>query len=635
VSSPREFFPFPRIRRGQDAFLADARRTVAEGKHLLAHAPTGIGKTAVGLAAALEYAMGHNKIVFFLTSKQSQHRIAIDTLRRMRARGVPVAVVDVIAKQAMCLQDAAPAFGKAFHEFCDLKVKARKCGFFNRAADPVVRTVQERVLHVQELVRVSAAVGTCPHKAALEAAKKAHVVVCDYNYVFSPIQERIFQRLNRPLDDAILVVDEAHNLPDRIRGHLCGDLTLTDLAKAEREARDLHPELAFHLGRLVRILVRLFGSVQGERRIDRAFLVHRVEKVLRGGLGKRPRYADFVGLLERAGEEAVRRGRNTVLLDVAEFFRRWAGDDEGVVHIMEGGAARRLRYRLLDPSVLSRAVFDRAHASILMSGTLHPGGMYADLLGIPPDRRLVRSYPSPFPPENRMILLTPRLTTLYERRDPPMFRRIAEEIARLAAATPGNVAAFFPSYALLRKIGKVLAASSHGKRLLVERQDWSKAQRDAAVEMLRVLEGRGGALLLGVQGGSFSEGVDYANNLLRAIVIVGLPLGPPTVEVEALKTYYMAKFGRERGLDYAYVYPALNKVLQSAGRAIRSETDRAVIVLMDGRLAEPRYRRRLPRDFVFRVSRSVADEARTFFYAPAMAVVHADQAGRRGRTAAR
>src|SRR5436309_3758666 len=150
-------WPFDRVRDGQSDFLVDARRSLSEGKHLLAHAPTGLGKTAVALVAALDYGLAADKLVLFLTSRQSHHRIAIETIRRIEARGLRIPTIDLIAKHSMCLQEAAPSHGRAFQEFCDFRVKSRTCSFFTRDNSAVVAAVLQRTLHVQELVRASSA----------------------------------------------------------------------------------------------------------------------------------------------------------------------------------------------------------------------------------------------------------------------------------------------------------------------------------------------------------------------------------------------------------------------------------------------------------------------------------------------
>src|SRR2546428_13898807 len=229
-------WPFDRIRDGQSDFLQDARRTLADGKHLLAHAPTGIGKTAVALVAALDYALTADKLVLFLTSRQSHHRIAIETVRRIEAKGPRIPTIDLIAKHSMCLQEGAPSHGRAVHEFCDFKVKSRTCAFFTRDNSAVVAAVLQRTLHVQELVRASGACQVCPHRVAMDAAAKSRLVVCDYNYLFSEIRERFLPRLGRSLDDLVLLLDEAGNLSGPIPAPLVWAICAWDPLTAAEDA---------------------------------------------------------------------------------------------------------------------------------------------------------------------------------------------------------------------------------------------------------------------------------------------------------------------------------------------------------------------------------------------------------------
>ena len=609
-------FPFDRVRPSQAAFLADARRAIAGGKHLVAHAPTGLGKTAVALAAGLEHAVREDLVVLFLTSKQSQHRIAVETVQRMEARGVRLQVVDVIGKHAMCLQPDAPRGGRAFHAYCEAKVASRACSFYSANAESTVAEIRRRALHVQDLIRACGHDGVCPHKTALEAAKDAVAIVCDYNYVFSDLQERIFGRIGRSLADSILLVDEAHNLPDRIRSQQCGDLTLFGLMRAARDARQVDPPLAAELSAMAQALQAALRPLRRESRVTRDFLDELLEKAASGGPVIRPE--DLARDCHRAGEMLIRLGVTTPLLDVSTFLRMWEEREEAVLRLADGGTEKRVSYRLLDPSILGRPVFHEVYASVVMSGTLHPTGMYADLLGLEPERRVLRAYGSPFPPENRRVVVTPRVTTAYGRRDDRMYRAIAEEITRVAAAVPGNVASFFPSYDLMERVLARVRWSDLPKEVLVERQTWTKADRDQSLRWLQSRQETGG-LLVGVLGGGLSEGVDYRDNLLRAVCIVGLPLSPPTLEVEALKAYYAAKFGGEKGYEYAVVYPALNKVLQAAGRPIRGESDRAIVVLMDRRYLDQRYAAGMPPDFRYHATEDAAREAIAFFRAEAAA----------------
>src|SRR5205807_2305938 len=471
--------------------------------------------------AALDYALTTDKLVLFLTSRQSHHRIAIETVRRIEAKGPRIPTIDLIAKHSMCLQEGAPSHGRAFQEFCDFKVKSRTCGFFTRDNSAVVAAVLQRTLHVQELVRASGACGVCPHRVAMDAAAKSRLVVCDYNYVFSEIRERFLPRLGRSLEDLILIVDEAHNLPDRIRAHLVGDLAVVDLLKAAKEARSIDGEVAHELVGVAKSMERFLTALRSERIARKDEFLDVVEAGLRRKGGETRGYTAFVEALAFAGEDAVRRGVPSHLPEIAEFFVRWRDQDEGILRLVVPGPDGKFAFRLLDPSVLSRSVFDGVHASILMSGTLFPAEMYADLLGIAARRQVLRTYASPFPRENRLLLVSPNVTTLFVKRGKEMHDAIAREIGGIAAAVPGNLA---------------------------------------------------------------------------AVIVVGLPLSPPSVEGEALRDYYARKFGFAKGHDYAVVYPAVNRLLQAAGRAIRSERDRAAIVLLEGRILEPRYARCLPPD---------------------------------------
>src|SRR5205807_1546140 len=286
----------------------------------------------------------------------------------------------------------------------------------------------------------------------------------------SEIRERFLPRLGRSLEALVLIVDEAHNLPDRIRAHIVGDLTVMDLLKAAKEARSIDGEVAHELVGVAKSVERFLTALRSERIARKDEFLDVVEAGLRRKGGETRGYTAFVEGIAFAGEDAVRRGVPSHLPEVAEFFVRWRDQDEGILRLVVPGPDGKFAFRLLDPSVLSRSVFDGVHASILMSGTLFPAEMYADLLGIAARRRL-----------------------------------LGEAHRRLRAARVP-------------------------KQILVERPDWSKTQRDGALEALRLARREGGALLLGVQGGSLSEGVDYHDNLLAAVIVVGLPLSPPSVE---------------------------------------------------------------------------------------------------------
>lgn len=620
-------FPHSAVRDGQRDFLLDAHEAVRTGQHLLANAPTGIGKTVSSLVAALAVARPLKKRVFFLTSKQSQHRIVVETLTGIRkVSGEPIAVADLIAKHDMCPRPEAQGMnGKQFSEFCRREQATKACELFRNALsdDRGVVLLKKKVLHVEEAVRQLDRLGVCPHQATVDAAQTADVVVCDYNMLFSDMRAGMQERLKVDLADVILVVDEAHNLPDRIRDHLAIEIHERLLLEAEDEAERANDgsvvRLITPVRRALDTLVAEVASSGTGRRVEGEMLVTREKwhETLSAEL-KRARgvleAVDYDGLVKALTAAAVAYEKNEKaeprgLLRLQQFLEIWKIERRGLARILSRDRFGdwSLAYKLLDPSILAKPVFDAVHSAILMSGTLHPCEASRDVLGLDPGRSLVALYESPFARSNRLVLADTSVTTKYEKRTDETFERIASHIAQAADATPGHAAAFFPSYALLEQVRSRLDTA---REVVVEERGLDKEGKERLVGQLR--SSRRGLLLLGVQGGSLSEGYDYEGNLLKLVAIVGLPLAPPNLEVEKLIEYYSGKFGA-KGRDYAYTYPAMNRVMQAAGRLIRSETDRGVVLLMDERFTWSNYRACFPPDLAPRATQDPAPEVRAFF----------------------
>jgi DNA excision repair protein ERCC-2 len=615
-------FPHNSVRKGQLRFLDDVQSVVSEGGLLVAHAPTGIGKTASALVPTVQHAMAEERMVMFLTPKQSQHRIAIETLRRMDALSDGgIRVVDVISKQAMCPRVERGVHHASFFEFCQNQVRMGKCRLYRRSNASVVKRIQSSIMHVEEIRRIAKRAGVCPHKAALDAAAGANVMVCDYNYVFVPeLSEAIVNRMERGWEDIVLVVDEAHNLPDRARDAASGTLTQYLLERAADELKGG----SGHLRKVVKDLTARLDEMSSrvptgeELVVEPGPFMETVEAALASSLEPMG-YDDLVGHLKETGKDLSSEEElaGSAVTEIATFLEAFPHGTDTVLRTLEVDGGPRLNYRLLDPSVITRERFDNVHAAVLMSGTLWPVGMYADLLGLDTARVRHGEYRSPFPPEHRLVLVTPGLTTKYTARGPEMYARLAAGVSDVLHATPGNVAVFTPSYALLRSILDSLEAGGRkvlgGKELLVEERGMGKRDREALTDRLKETRKGGGALLLGVQGGSLSEGVDYIGNLLSAVVVMGLPLAPPSKEVDALVAYFDGKFGRGRGDEYGYVNPAMNRVVQAAGRLIRTEEDRGVVVLMDERFLYRRYLGCFPPDWTPRAAVDLGGQISEFF----------------------
>ncbi|MCK4949175.1 MAG: ATP-dependent DNA helicase [Thermoplasmata archaeon] len=599
-----DLFPFPSPRKGQDSFLQEAREALSSGRHLLAHAPTGLGKTAVALTASLEVALQNGLLVFFLTSKQSQHRIAVETLRRISDIRGGIFAVDIISKQSLCPLSTS-RHSSSFQDFCELRIATETCPYYRRSTKPLVDVVRRRILHVDEVARICRAFGRCPHKTAMDCLPEADIVICDYNYVFSPLRDIILERTKRAREDILVVVDEAHNLPSRIRDHLRGETGPKEILAAAKEAKQIDRNLSSVLVPLAKELETQFDDET--REVGEDAILAPLRRAMKG---RDSSVTSFLSNVRRCGEAAVARTAGTALLRLADFLDGWAEDGNPILRT-RNGEEREFSYLFLDPSMMSREVFEKAHSSILMSGTLFPAETYSDLLGIPKSRCVLRTFISPFPRENRRVVLATKMTTLFKQRGDVTYQAYANLILTVSSLLRGNLAVFLPSYEFLESVRQRMMLTECGKEMVVETQGSTKEDKNSILGRLKEVRTNGG-ILLAVMGGSLSEGVDFRDNLLSAAVICGIPLTPPTVENEALRRFYSSRFGKSRGFDYSYLIPAMNKVVQSAGRCIRSESDRAVIILADKRFASGRYRRFLPKE-LFGGEEDVENAVREFF----------------------
>ena len=610
-------FPFEKIRKGQKEFLEDVESSIKNGRHLLAHAPTGIGKTAAVISPALEFALENSKTVFFLTPKHTQHIIVIDTLRRIRRKfGVEFIAVDIVGKQWTCPHNIRDLDSREFNEFCRALKRDERCEYYrnshkrnSRILREITERIKEDIMHSEEIKRICSKNKLCPYEVSVKVGRKATIIVCDYFHLFSPkVRDAFFVKLNKDLENSILIIDEAHNLPDRVRRLLSYTLSEISLERAIREANLLgYEHLSDDFRAIIKILKKFGRGMRDgdERRIRRdEFITSLVRDI-------EIDYYEFCEIVNDLGEEvlSIPNRHRSYAKSIYKFLKNWAKEDIGYARIL--GRKRKFRLELicLDPSISSRDVFNLCYASVLMSGTLVPLRMYSNLLDLEEGRVILKEYKSPFPRENRLNLIVSGVTTRFSKRDEFMYRKYATMISKILSKIPGNVAVFFPSYEFMNSVMNFISISR--KEILVEKKNMKKEDRVELYKRLVAMANKRGCVLFGVQAGSLSEGIDYANNLLNGVIVVGLPLEIPSLEVKSLIEYYDFKF--ERGWDYGYIYPAMNRALQAAGRCIRSETDKGVIVLMDERFRWKNYRKCFPLDFEFIVTETPERYIEKFF----------------------
>lgn len=585
-------FPYADLRPGQRQIIDAVDRAVDQSEQLLIQAPTGLGKTVATLLPALRYALQHDKRVMVLTAKNLQQDMVTQVLAMLNETQA-FHSLRLRAKARMCAHDEI----LCHEEYCpyarDYFLKLDRSALLQRLLDSHGTLLPDAIFAAARQEEV------CPFEVSLELAGRAQVVVGDYNYVFDPyVALHDFQE-EGGLDEWILVVDEVHNLVDRGRGYYSPVLSSRTARAAAESIRSHGGELAPRLAALALELATLI-----ERHVDRELEEmpdeeSAVETSIPGDAlwMLRPEFdRGFVEHLEhRRATRSFRADDPFVglyfellrFLEVLEVAR----DAAFSLYVERRREDARLCILCKDPSRFLGRIFAAAHATIGLSATLSPLEFYRDLLGLDRERTMSLTLPSPFPRENRRVVIDPSVATAYRQRS-ENYGPIALRLAAFARAVPGNCLALFPSYAFLQQVAGLLPPT--GRRVLVQTRDDDERTRDETLETLRRAL-LGDVLLLAVAGGVFAEGVDYPGDMLKGVVIVGPCLPGVDLERQLLRAYYQERF--ERGFEYAFVVPGMTRVVQAAGRLIRSADDQGIIALFGRRFLAHPYREHLPDDW--------------------------------------
>lgn len=670
--TPKEF-PFlahKEPRPGQIEMIQESREALRNNGHHLAAAPTGIGKTAAALAAAIEIARSseHPAPILFLTGRQSQHTIVVNTVRSINERlpegERPVRVADIIGRNDMC-KDVDILSGKCFCEHGtsdDSKQSGR---------EEVRNFILQFPRHVDEIIDKSRAWGVCPWAICRSAVKDSDVLVCDYNHVFAEaVREKSLGAMSIDLAKCILIVDEAHNLPDRIRMSMERVVTPSIVRSAEVDLneyvetltesyqknasdsimRDL--DMATWAWEIIKIArsktADLFRQLHTDLLRDKEESHVEVQRLLDVIHRSCDEYEGVTGqktLNEQPAAGKAQVQRKYRLLGLADILLKVqidqeAGDDEEdteihahrlghILKIIETygdtpalslvfstkGKEGKITSHLLDPGLVSGPLFASTKGSILMSGTLYPPQMYADILDLPKPKTTKTAYNSPFAGERRPVLVAGDVTTKYTQRSLDMWAKIRAHLQALIDETPGHLAVFFPSYKIMEDI--LGERTFKGVTKLIESRDWSKQDIDEIVPTLKEKkEKKQRVMLCGVYGARLSEGIDYNGGILDAVACIGIPNAPPSVLSSALKDYAGQRFGANNAWRYTVTQPAINAILQAMGRPIRSIGDRALIVLLDQRHTDRTYATCYPKDLRMNATNTpltTASFARRFF----------------------
>jgi DNA excision repair protein ERCC-2 len=575
-------FPHAAPRPGQEPMMAAVRRALDAGENLIAEAPTGSGKTAASLHPALAHGLATGRQVFFLTSKTLQQTMAVSALRGMNGEGA-FRTLQLRAKEKMCANDRVICH----EDFCpyakDYPEKMERSKILERLRREHSHFDPDAVFAEAKKERV------CPFEVQLELAGRADAVVADYNYVFEPAAA--LRRLE-PEDEPVLLVDEAHNLPDRARKIFSPEL-LEETFRAVQDklllqSGELFDSLKQSIGSLSALLAETAGLISG----NMAEIDPPTEALRALWKEWEPRFARYL-----TWKREVKLGLpDDPIVDIHFLWQRFihvlnlSGPGFACVAERRPGGAR-LAIVCLDPARPLAPIFRAASSTILLSATLSPVEVIRRTLGLEEERTRAISLPPPFPRENRKILILPQVRTAFAHRE-KNFAPIARLIAQMSDAQPGNALVLFTSYQFLERVAGLLPRPR--ARVLVQRPDSSDTERGAILKELATMPLRG-ILLMAVLGGMYAEGVDYPGELLSAVFIVSPALPQVSFERELLRRYFDRT--EQAGFEYAYLQPGMTRVIQAAGRLIRGETDRGVIALLCQRFLQEPYAGHLPRDW--------------------------------------
>ena len=572
-------FPFGDYRPGQRQMAVDVYRAIRDRGQLLLQAPTGIGKTMAALFPAVKaVGEGVTEKIFYLTARTTGRGMAEQAVEALRQKGLRLKSLTITAKEKICF---CPDAG------CSPEVCEFARGYFDRINDAVQQAFAHDAFTRENIERLASDYTVCPFEFSLDLSLWADCIICDYNYAFDP---RVYLRrfFQDEVGEYTFLIDEAHNLVDRAREMFSAEIR-------KQPFLDLRQSIK---GRLKKLYAAV-GAINTE-------LLH-IKKRCDAAGGELADRAAPDGLLSPV-ESFLKEAELWLARNIQTPFRPavldryfeavWCkrvldGYDERYATLMENqGNDIQVKLFCLDPSEKLREALKRSQAAIFFSATMTPLSYFRQIFGCEESAR-ARALPSPFPPENLCLLIAPRLSTRYKDRERTL-PQVACMLLTFVRQRRGNYLLFFPSYRYMRQIHERFCADQPDADIIVQTSGMSEPERDEflanfAHDNTRTLVG------FAVMGGVFGEGIDLAGDRLTGAAVVGVGLPGICLERNVIRDHFSAT--HDAGFEFAYMYPGLNRVLQAAGRVIRSDTDRGIVLLIDTRFGTQRYTRLFPREW--------------------------------------
>ena len=594
-------FPFP-YREGQRDLVVSVYRTILRKKKLFIQAPTGVGKTmATVFPAVRAVGEGLGEKIFYLTAKTITRTVAEQAFSLLKEKGLLYKTITLTAKEKICFCEEAE---------CNPDACPYAKGHFDRVNDAVFDLIthsgdwSRAVLEEQAKKHM-----VCPFEMSLDVSNWEESVICDSNYAFEPLShlKRYFSESGK--GEYLFLIDEAHNLVERGREMYSASLYKEDLLEVRKLVKAEDPKLAKGLSECNQQFLEL------KRECEHYQILKSVSHIALKLMNVLSKLEDY--LEECKVAEKKKRVRDFYFAVRSFLIIHDIMDENDVIfsEMMEDGRFQ-IKLFCVNPAVNLQNYLEQGNSTIFFSATLLPVHYYKKLLSVEKDDYAVYAHSS-FPQENKFLFIGTDVSTRYTRRGESTYQRFARYIAVMAEQKKGNYMAFFPSYRFLEEVHTCfLECVDHEVDSICQVSYMDEEQREEFLEEFEQ-EREKSLVAFCVMGGIFSEGIDLTDDKLIGAVIAGTGLPQVCTEREILKQYF--NVADMDGFDYAYLYPGMNKVLQSAGRVIRTESDRGVILLLDDRFRAMRYREVFPREwqqYQLGSVKNLEQEIRTFWESP-------------------
>jgi DNA excision repair protein ERCC-2 len=606
-----DYFPYATVRPCQDQFIKTVFDAVEDRCSVLIEGSNGLGKTISALSACLPTAIAKDLKILYVARTHRQHDRVIEELKAICTKK-PVSGISLRGRHEMCLNEFATRRtfdAKSLMEVCEMLKSKDKCPFYTNMEEntedflQVQKQITSHPCKASEIQKICRKKALCPYELVKASLSDVNVIALSYLYVFDPaIRASFLKNLDAHFDKVILIVDEAHNLPDTAIEIASSSLSLFVIKQAELEAKKLENKDIASFAKLMHTeLETIAANIGREEIISPDALIDIIKKQ---GSITNPR--DFFEHMHEVGSFIKRsllaegKSPRSYIHGMSEFLLKWLETlgDGSFINVASKYMSRekvptaKLEIVALDPSKVTVPVFSSAYSSIVMSGTLQPLEAYARITKLP-ENTIKCIVPSPFPKEHVLSLVCLGVTTAMEKRIPTMYQTIIKRVNEVVENTPANTGIFAASFGVLNALVAEGLEKSLNKPLFRERRGMSSKANEKLVAEFKTCAERGGAVFLGVQGGRTSEGVDFPGDQMNSVIVVGVPYAEPTPRVKAQIDYYEKCFPK-LGREYGYILPAMKKASQAAGRPIRTLEDRGAIVFMDYRFATNYCRSFLP-----------------------------------------